>query len=591
MNDMPTSLQDTLWTRLLAAGLVCAVITLPAAAQEDQQDPVMPDIAPRVVEIRGQLEISMPSLERQPLIGFNPPPRVAPIPPDRRPFVEEYKQESVDLPPSPLQAPQPPPVASLIGQAPRTGRLSASIGRYFSRTASFESEWPLSESAAVYSNADYRGSDGHRPDDVSDGVTASYDAVEALVGVSATSRPATFALEIHGFLNDYLLFGAAPAPESGHLRDDPPMRDGRGGGVTARVRTRAGLPADAGLELRYGVLSYETDALNEAATSLFEFAREEHAFEADADLETPLNGRQLVRGDAHYTFLQLEAPQPSSGIHMFDGAGGLRLALGRSLQLTGLARLMTYMVEDSTAHTYVAPDVTLDFYPATGVRLYAQNRPGAEHHTSSSLLRENPYLIDNFAVRPTITTIDARGGGRLVSGAFEADLHGGYRRAPVFRFFERSTISEAGGYAQGLIATRFEEAEIYYAGGDVSVVLPAGFSLSAGATYRNGMLTDSGDEIPYFGPIVGRGALSYAFADGRAFVRAAMTYESAREVASEPSREIGDYFDLDLEATYDFTPVLGVVVRAENLSAGYLERWEHYDQSPFVLGAGLRARW
>lgn len=571
--------------------LACAFVTPTATAQAGQQDPTLPDIAPRVVEIRGQLEISMPSLQRQPLIGFNPPPRVAPIPPERAPFTEEYKQESIDLPPSPLQAPEPPPVASLIGQAPRTGRLSASAGRYLSRSVSFESEWPMSNRAAIYSSADYRGSDGHHPDGTADDVSASYDALDALVGVQLGSSAATFGFEVDGFLNQYLMFGAVPSPGAGHLINDPPVRDGRGGGVTGWVRSQAAVPVDVGVELRYGIATYETDALVDGSTSSATFFREEQAFESTVDFDAPLGDDQRIRADVGYTFLDLDDSPPGYTSHMFDGAGGLRLSLGRNIEFIGLGRVMTFVEEADRSHTYASPDVRLNIYPATGFRLYVENRPRMIRHTTTTSMRENPYLVDDFIIQPTVYTLDARGGGRIMAGAFEADLHGGYSRAPNFRFFERATVVESDGYSQGFITADYAEAAIYYVGGDVAVILPAGFSLSAGLTFRDGTLTESDASIPYFGPLLARGALSYAFADGRGFVQAVTEYESAREVSRENAREIGDYFDLDIEATYDVTPNLGVLLNLENLSAGFLERWEHYDQSPFVIGGGLQIRW
>ena len=71
-----------------------------------QENPTLPDLAPHVVEIIGDLSISFPSLRRQPLVGFNPPPRVPEILSSRRPFLELYKQSTEELPPSPLGAPR-----------------------------------------------------------------------------------------------------------------------------------------------------------------------------------------------------------------------------------------------------------------------------------------------------------------------------------------------------------------------------------------------------------------------------------------------------------------------------------------------------
>ena len=60
------------------------------------QDPALPNLAPQVVEITGDLSISFPSLSRQPLAGFNPPPRVPDIPASRIPYIDDYKQENAD---------------------------------------------------------------------------------------------------------------------------------------------------------------------------------------------------------------------------------------------------------------------------------------------------------------------------------------------------------------------------------------------------------------------------------------------------------------------------------------------------------------
>ena len=51
------------------------------------------------------------------------------------------------------------------------------------------------------------------------------------------------------------------------------------------------------------------------------------------------------------------------------------------------------------------------------------------------------------------------------------------------------------------------------------------------------------------------------------------------------------YLDLDVEASYNVTPLLGVVFRVENISGGNDTRWDNYPESPYVIGAGLRVNW
>ena len=99
--------------------------TTPAWAQQDSTQTLLPDISPREVEIRGELQIAFPSLIRQPLIGFNPPPRVPELPAGRRPFIEDYKLASADLPNTPLGQPDPPEVSSLSDLDPVNGEFEA----------------------------------------------------------------------------------------------------------------------------------------------------------------------------------------------------------------------------------------------------------------------------------------------------------------------------------------------------------------------------------------------------------------------------------------------------------------------------------
>lgn len=592
--------------RLWFVAILCGLLLPVDGIAQDDQDPnrqVLPDIAPRVFEIRGQLEISMPSLQRQPLIGFNPPPQVVPIPPDRRPFVEDYKQESIDLPPSPLQPPQPPSVASLISRPPRNGLIEGAAGRYISRMVRFRSEWPLSEPVAIYSKLEYDGSDGHEPFENMENARASFDALDALVGLQHVSRSAAVGLEVDGFFNNYKLFGAEPTAGAGNLSDDPPDRDGRGGGVTGWVRTQAGSAFDADARVRYGVTTYETQALaSTGTTSATPFDTQESTLEADTRLSIPFSPGQSVRADAGFTGMGRQPDGFLETVRMFDGAGGVRLSAGRSLELTALGRVMSFAAADHKplefdayvgegSATYVSADVTVNLYPADGLRLFVQNKPHLERHTLNSLYRINPYLADAPVNQPTIYTIDARGGAQLVRGPFELAAYAGYRSAPNFMYFERATNEESYGYGADLISTRYEEAEIILIGGDVSVNLTSGLNATVGAAYRDAKLVEQDVEIPYFGPVTAQGAVSYSFAEGRALLQAIGRYESARYVDAAQSRRIGDIFDLDLEGSYDFTPSLGVVARFQNMSSGFLERWEGFPQSPYVLTGGFRVRW
>ena len=86
--------------------------------------------------------------------------------------------------------------------------------------------------------------------------------------------------------------------------------------------------------------------------------------------------------------------------------------------------------------------------------------------------------------------MDAEAGGRFFAGPVQVGVQAGYQDMPQYLFFERATAAEGQGFTRGFAALRYGEAEVWYAGGSFSVVLPGGFHAVLGATYRNGQLTE-----------------------------------------------------------------------------------------------------
>ena len=158
---------------------------------------------------------------------------------------------------------------------------------------------------------------------------------------------------------------------------------------------------------------------------------------------------------------------------------------------------------------------------------------------------------------------------------------------PHYLYFE----NDGGADSRGTTALLYGEADVAHAGGSVSVVLPGGLHAMAGATYRDGRLSDEDVEIPYFAPVLGEATLSYSFAQSRGLLQLTGHYESARYIDRQQSRKVDAYLDLDVEASYNVTPLLGVVFRVENVSGGNDTRWDNYPESPYVIGAGLRVNW
>src|SRR6056297_3363852 len=96
---------------ILVLSIVAVVISVnPLQAQDQQSDEnsMLPEIDPQDIEIRSQFKARFPGLRRQPILGFDPTPRVYQIDPNRQPFMETQEQVVANLPVSELSRPNPP---------------------------------------------------------------------------------------------------------------------------------------------------------------------------------------------------------------------------------------------------------------------------------------------------------------------------------------------------------------------------------------------------------------------------------------------------------------------------------------------------
>lgn len=587
---------------LLATGFFLLHATA-AFAQEDPQEPALPDIAPREVEILGQLEISFPSLERQPLVGFNPPPRVVDVPEDRQPYAEDYKKASSNLLENPLARPEPPGVTSLTGRPPAGGELSAGAGRYLTRFFKGRAAVPLSDVGALFAKVDYTGSDGHHPfdSDQADYIRAPFETFEASAGAGFWRSFLSAGVEFDGFLDRYTLFARGlgePERTAGH------------GGALVWLRTGENSTTSFDASLAYNSTEYQTDPLANNPESIPDdvLDRNDRRITASANLQVQLAGGTGVATVTHSSAGIDTDGFVGNSVSSTDIGGAYTFRYQNLYDITAGLRAMTYSINDdnisrlpgeddleadssSDKSVYISPEFSIEFFPSHTIRLYAQNRPGIEETTLAGLFRQNPYLVPEPAVQPVINTIDAEAGADLSFGLARFGAHVGVQRSPNYLFFEHTSGFGYGVYARGLSVQRYESAQILYAGAAASVVLPAGLQLTLRGKLRDGQLTESETVIPYFSPITVQAMFSYSFANRRALIQMVTNYESARYRDRNESRKIGDFFDMDVSASYFFTPTIGLTARVENISAGYLERWDGYPIAPTVFTVGLGIHW
>lgn len=130
-------------------------------SQQGSEESLLPEIDPQDIEIRSQFQARFPGLRRQPILGFNPRPRVFQVDPNRMPFVEDAETVVAQLPIGELSRPEPPEYEMLGYAMPKNAFIRAGIGSYISPELDAFATARLSESNWLSTDLHFTSSDGH----------------------------------------------------------------------------------------------------------------------------------------------------------------------------------------------------------------------------------------------------------------------------------------------------------------------------------------------------------------------------------------------------------------------------------------------
>ncbi len=568
-----------------------------ANAQDPPDEPSLPDIAPREIEIQGTLEISLPSLQRQPLSGFNPPPRIPDIPQNRTPSVGEYALEREDLP---LQMPEPPGLQAQLDRPapPLNGELEAGGGRYFSRFAAGQLWLPLSSHETITVAGDYQGSAGFEPFEARPDVDSPYDTFTAQAGLQSRRDNFSLNVDLNGFFDTYTLYGAQPTVRQPPRPAPVPQPDRSGehlqGGFDLQTHGAVAL----GLRGSVSGTEYTTTVFSDTPDN--DRLRMERRLHVGGDLTVPI-GASEGRIDAMVETAGLGADGGfGSDATAFDGGLNALLVTRPRLRMHVGGRFLAASVgpearprftERRSARFFV-PSFQLDWTASSTLSLFLQNQPTVQTHPLATLFEENPYLFDEIGVQPSLRTTDAEGGIRLFAGPIQFVARGGYQYSVARPYFTDASDPPAVDlYDDGIFVTEYASARIIHAGADVSLQQMGGVEVSIGGAFRDGQLVDREVAIPYFAPVTGHAVLSYAFANQRGLVQLTGRIEGTRYVDASETTQIDPFVDVDIEASFDVTPSLGLIFELKNMTSGSLERWDQYPQPPLVFTTGLRVLW
>src|SRR6056297_3628084 len=142
--------------------LMGAVASLSAQQTGTQaQQNLLPEIDPQDIEIRSQFQARFPGLRRQPILGFNPKPRVFQVDPNRTPFVESDEAIAASVPVGQLDRPDALTYTPLSYTDPATGFARLGIGSFVTPEADIYAIKGFGNKHWVSGNLSHRSSNGH----------------------------------------------------------------------------------------------------------------------------------------------------------------------------------------------------------------------------------------------------------------------------------------------------------------------------------------------------------------------------------------------------------------------------------------------
>lgn len=550
--------------------LLAALSHQSLAQQQDTEASLLPEIDPQDIEIRSQFQARFPGIRRQPILGFDPTPRVYQVDPNRMPFMETQEQVVANLPVSELSRPEPPHYNPLRYADDIQAYSRLGFGSYTSPVADFWGVQRLNDKSYVGGSLDFSSSDGHLDNDPS-----SFRFFDANAEYATKIDQKTM-LKFNGggqsdFHHMYTLQNQTPAVEPGSKNYLGIYLNGK---VDQFKNSISGWMAEAGV--RY-----------------FDVALQDDAIPGDVN-ETVYNGsfaKRWAGGNTNETFtIQAGARSGAYGTGSSqDGwttlQGGVRYQrlFNYNTQVTGEANIYyaTDVVEDQV---YFGPllEVEHSFSEALKVLGRAEAKPYLEtirkHHEENRFITGANILRHSYLIQ-----VSGEANLEYFRGS---TLNGGvrYSNTKNYAYYTQRNAVSASSYYQ----VNFENATNFkvYAG-LTHQLLPERFWVS-GRLYVQNPKLNGGDRIP-FQETWGVNSSVHISPVNRITVEGWLDYIGKRQTGVTDT-ELDGIFLLGAQLDLEITDRFGAYVRGVNLLDDNYQLWEGYSERPLQIYGGVTVK-
>ncbi|MEX0779663.1 MAG: hypothetical protein WD491_05050 [Balneolales bacterium] len=544
--------------------LLLGFITIPfLALSQDGEDrsTLLPDIDPQDIEIRGEFSARFPGLSRQPILGFNPKPRVFQLDADRMPYIESEEDAIASISPSDLELPFSPH-RQRIGY-PNKGQVFGRVG--FGQKASPEArlfgETAVSENAVISGDVNFQSSGNYLTDEFSSfryfkgrsdwirrknssrlqlGLTGSSDFNHAFPGTADIANT-------ENSRKNYSKIGTHASYR--HLNNAYNGWDLKGGYNYFQVEDDTPMP-----------YSDEHSARLEA-TRFWEGRRMEEVFTIKLNGEGNLYNTYDEQGLAWY-ITRLSAFYKRN--------------LSSSNFKAGLDVFHAYDEADESIPLYIFPNLNFHYTGFQGgeveftLKSFVTN-PGLEGvHTENRQLLVSPMVQNEQGLRFTVDARYELFRGAQLFGTLNYDGYGSYSYYML--------------NADGYTLNYDDDANIFKASGGFSYdFIPQLLTLHSDLTWR--FANTSQGAVPFMENFKSSVSL-YSNPIGKLYLRAWSEYRGSRPVNFDEG-SLDGYLLFGAQVDFKITDNFGAYIKGLNLLNQDYEIWQGYQERPAQVYGGL----
>lgn len=430
------------------------------SVQIDSEQSLLPEIDPQDIEIRSQFQARFPGLRRQPILGFNPRPRVFQTDPNRMPFIEAYDAVAANLPVGTLDRPEAPGFNPLGYATPRNAFLRAGIGSNISPEVDLFATTNLSDRNWISGTATLRSSNGH-----DEQITTSYRFLNTSIKSFNRLSNRTDLTFTAGFESSFNHMLQLNTPVDVFLEEDTRIEFT---GFNASSNLNFASTSLSGFQLSMGGFTHNYESISDIN---YTGESTEWGINVDAEysrLGTQINEIHRVRlknktGSISPLFSQSDLWSVSTlSVHyerLFNYRTDIKAAMGVSS--------VTDSMEDFKL--YVAPEVEIKHRFFTGFNIRGLVSATPSHSTYSTLRRDNRFfdlnstLLHQFEILALGEVLmEPFYGTKILAGVSFQDVKN-------FQYYSRrSTAGSMLGMGESFYMANFMDANIFRVYGGLS---------------------------------------------------------------------------------------------------------------------------